>query len=211
MAALSSLPQQKRKGLQRDKITETEKEHTEQAVKKCPAALVVANQHAGHFRHCIDAGRHVSATRLLPSMLHILQLPDTTPQLLPTTSRLSRCVSLHACQSIQRHSTPSVLCSLFYWKRGRGEVLEGDSTLKRGQTDGLCMGYLQPGGDWGNLAVVAEIHSQGSQAKAPQNVIKSNKSSVLGKGFVLMHTGKLSSLRCDTQWCMLFIHFINSS
>lgn len=123
----------------------------------------------------------------------------------------SACTPVKAFEDIRRHSTPSVLCSLFCWKRGRGEVLKSDSTLKKGQTDGLCMGYLQPGGDWGNLAVVAEIRSQGSQAKAPQNVIKSNISSVLGKGFVLMHTGKLSTLRSVTPLCMLFIHFINSS
>lgn len=179
------------------KLLKLKKNTRSRLVKKYHAALDVANQHAWHLWHRTGAGRHVSPARLPPSMLHILQLPDTTPQLLPPVIRLSRCVSLHACQSIRRHSTPPVLCSLFYWKRRRGEVVKGDSTLKRGQTDGLCMGYLQPGGDWGNLAVGAEIHSQGSQAKAPQNVIKSNISSVLGKAFVLMHTGKLSSLRCD--------------
>lgn len=74
------------------------------------------------------------------------------------------------------------------------------------------MGYLQPGGDGGNLAVVAETRSQGShRLKRHKNVIKSNISSVLGKAFVLMHTGKLSSLRCVTPWGVLFLHFINSS
>lgn len=79
-------------------------------------------------------------------------------------------------------------------------MLKGDSTLKRGQTDGLCTGYLQPGGgDGGSLAAVAETRSQGSRRlKRHRNVIKSNISSVLGKAFVLMRTGKLSSLRCVT-------------
>lgn len=78
-------------------------------------------------------------------------------------------------------------------------MLKGDSTLKRGRTDGLCMGYLQPGGDGGNLAVVAEIGSQGShRLTRHRNVIKSNISGVLGKACVLMRTGKLSSLRCVT-------------
>lgn len=121
----------------------------------------------------------------------------------------SACTPVKAFEDIRLH-----LCCVVCFtgkKRKGGEVLKGDSTLKRGQTDGLCIGYLQPGGDWGNLAVVAEIRSQASQAKAPQNGIKSNISSVLGKGFVLMHTGKLSSLRCATLWCMQFIYFINTS
>lgn len=145
----------------------------------------MADQHAWHLWHRTDAGRHVSPARLLPSMLRILQLPDTTAQLLPTTICLSQCVSLHACQSARGHLTPSVLCSLFYWKRrGEGRCgLKGDSTLKRGQTDGLCVGYLQPGGDWGNLAVVAEVLSQVSQAKAPQNVIKIKHKQCLREGF----------------------------
>lgn len=59
-----------------------------------------------------------------------------------------------------------MLCCLFYSEylgvsrkggRERGEVLLEDSTLTimGGVTDGLCMGYLQPGGEWGNLALQA--------------------------------------------------------
>lgn len=40
--------------------------------------------------------------------------------------------------------------------RERGEVFKEDSTLaiRGGETDGLCMGYLKPGGEWGNLALL---------------------------------------------------------
>lgn len=117
-------------------------------------------------------------------MLRILQLPDTTPPLLPTAICLSGRIGFHACQSIQRHSTlirrvdirqTTHLCCVVCFtenEEGGWGVLKGDSTLVRGQTDGLCVGYLQPGGGWGNLAVVVEVRSQGSRAKAPQNVIK---------------------------------------
>lgn len=74
-----------------------------------------------------------------------------------------------------------VVC--FTENEGGRRVLKGDSTLMRGQTDGLCMGYLQPGGDWGNLAVVAEVRSQGSRAKAPPNVVKIKRKQRLREGF----------------------------
>lgn len=50
--------------------------------------------------------------------------------------------------------------------RERGEVLKEDSTLtiKGGETDGLCMGYLQPGGEWGNLALLAETMKNTARA-----------------------------------------------
>ena len=50
--------------------------------------------------------------------------------------------------------------------RERGEVLKEDSTLtiKGGETDGLCMGYLQPGGEWGNLALRAETMKNTARA-----------------------------------------------
>lgn len=89
-APLTATRQQK--GLQWDKITQTEK-RTRGGKKRCPAAPVVANQHAWHLWHGTGAGRRVTPSRLLPSMLRILQLPDTT-QLPPSTSRASQRVSL---------------------------------------------------------------------------------------------------------------------
>lgn len=69
-----------------------------------------------------------------------------------------------------------MLCSLFYSKqpgvtRGKREgrreegSAEGDSTHSGGETDGLCMGYLQPVGEWGKLGTGSrerEEHSRGS-------------------------------------------------
>lgn len=51
--------------------------------------------------------------------------------------------------------------------RERGEVLKVDSTLtvRGGETDGLCMGYLQPGGEWGNLAPLAETMKNMASAR----------------------------------------------
>lgn len=34
-----------------------------------------------------------------------------------------------------------------------------------GETDGLCMGYLQPGGEWGNLAPLAETMKNTASAR----------------------------------------------
>lgn len=47
------------------------------------------------------------------------------------------------------------------------EALKEDSTLpiKRGETDGLCMGYLQPGGEWGNLAQLAVTKKDTARAR----------------------------------------------
>lgn len=188
-------------------LVEQLQEDTQQAGKKRPAALAVASQHAWHLWHGTDAGRRVSPTGLRPSVLRILQLPDTTPPRLPTAICLSGRISFHACRSTQRHLTPSLLCSLFYWKGRGGGVLKGDSTLMRGQTDGLCVWYLQPEGDWGNLAVVAEVRSQGSRAKAPQNVIKIKCRGVLGEGVVAGAHRKAVVYTLSHS----FIHFINSS
>lgn len=113
-------------------------------------------------------------------MLRILQRPDTTPQLLPTAICLSGRTSSHTCQSIRRHAT--LCCVVCFTENEEGGVLTGNSILRRGQTDGLCMGYLQPGGDRGNLAAVAEVRSRGSRAKAPQTVIKINCNQRLREG-----------------------------
>lgn len=46
-------------------------------------------------------------------------------------------------------------------------MLKEDSTLTimGGETDGLCMGYLQPGGEWGNLALLAETMKNTARAR----------------------------------------------
>lgn len=148
-------------------------EHTQQAGKKPPAALVVASQHAWHLWHRTDAGRHVSGPGFSPACCaycsYLTRRPHCyLPQFVypgasaSTPVKVFRDIRLHLC---------CVVCFTENEEGGWG-VLKGDSTLVRGQTDGLCVGYLQPGGGWGNLAVVAEVRSQGSRAKAPQNVIK---------------------------------------
>lgn len=70
------------------------------AIKNPPAAFDVwaVNWHAWH---CVDTWRHVSQTRLLPHMPHILQLCGTALQLLLCVVCLSQCVSFQACQSTQ--------------------------------------------------------------------------------------------------------------
>lgn len=46
-------------------------------------------------------------------------------------------------------------------------VFKEDSTLaiRGGETDGLCMGYLQPGGEWGNLALLAATMNNTARAR----------------------------------------------
>lgn len=46
-------------------------------------------------------------------------------------------------------------------------MLKEDTTLTimGGETDGLCMGYLQPGGEWGNLALLAETMRNTTRAR----------------------------------------------
>lgn len=147
-------------------------------------------QHAAHSA----ATWHGPTATYRPPFVHLGASPRTPV-------KAFKDIRLHLC------------CVVCFTEGVGGGVLKGDSTLKRGQTDGLCMGYLQPGGgDGGNLAVVAETRSQGSRRlKRHRNVIKSNISSVLGKAFVPMRTGKPSPLRSVTPWGVLVAHFINSS
>lgn len=58
-----------------------------------------------------------------------------------------------------------------------GEVFKEDSTLTiRGvETDGLCMGYLQPGGEWGNLALLAATMKNTTNAHKLERCDKSSK------------------------------------
>lgn len=61
----------------------------------------------------------MSPTRLLPSMLRILQLADTMPQLLPTTLRhlgASACTPVKAFEDIRLH----LCCVVCFTEKRRG-------------------------------------------------------------------------------------------
>lgn len=124
---------------------------------------------------------------------------------------LSQHVRFETCQNTQRNTSPSMLCSLFYSKqlgvtrKGRERKegsAKGNSTHNRRETDGLCMGYLQPVGEWGNLALVAETMKNTARAHSQKTMkcyLKSCMRIKLKQCFEQFHKVYRQSYRAEPQ------------